>query len=181
DNEEPDLRGCIDGLQRLPLRSAAELREMNHVAADFYLVPGSAWAFRKSMAAGRRCGDLVKERGKGRLLGPPGIHAGLALMEGIQEIVLPNDFLMLVDDNNVYSQATVAGAIEMCKVSESSEARNKNNRNPNEDELQPWEEGSGNIQIGINETPNFRAAPPKDTNEETMAKLDKLSGDDLKG
>eukprot|EP00959_Pyramimonas_sp_CCMP1952_P157805 3299856-Pyramimonas_sp.AAC.1 len=39
------------------------------------------------MAAGHCCGNLVRESGAGHLLGPPGARAGLALAEGLREIV----------------------------------------------------------------------------------------------
>ncbi|CAK0870947.1 unnamed protein product, partial [Prorocentrum cordatum] len=241
DYEEPDLRGRISGLRRLALRSAAEMREMNHMATDFYLVPVSNWAFRKSMTADHCCWNLVRERGKGHLLTPPGAHAGLAFIEGTQVAVTEwqeddatsvtasmgwamdtlNDFLTMADGNNAYGQAAVAGAIRLRRVSESYEARDSKNGGPNEDEQQFWEGGhgqysdlinegrdlkqavgvliafvggkgsqsaapkmelggTGNIQICINEAPNFRAALPKDTDEGTMAKLDKFPTRDLK-
>eukprot|EP00959_Pyramimonas_sp_CCMP1952_P378831 7935686-Pyramimonas_sp.AAC.1 len=47
----------------------------------------SDWAFRKSPAAGRSYGNQVKERGKEHVLGPSGIHAGMAPVQGTQEIM----------------------------------------------------------------------------------------------
>eukprot|EP00959_Pyramimonas_sp_CCMP1952_P200068 4184440-Pyramimonas_sp.AAC.1 len=69
----------------------------------------------------------------------------------------PNGFLMMVGGNNAHSQAMVTETIKLRKVSEDHMARNSKNIDPNEDEQQFWEEGLGNIQIGINEAPNFRA------------------------
>ncbi|CAK0849439.1 unnamed protein product [Prorocentrum cordatum] len=187
-DEGPDLRGATSGLLRLAIRSAAEMREMSHLTTDFYFAPVSAWAFRKSLAAGHCYGGLVRERGTGRLLGPPGIHAGMAPMEGISEaatelgkegaasveasMVLAtdssNNLLVLVGGSNACSQAAVTEAIKLRKVSESNQARN--------DEEQFWKEGMGNIQTSTKATPNFRAAPPKDANEEILEKVGKLSG-----
>eukprot|EP00959_Pyramimonas_sp_CCMP1952_P136014 2845725-Pyramimonas_sp.AAC.1 len=64
----------------------------------------------------------------------------------------------------------------MRKVRESYKARNNKNRNPEEDQQEFWEEGSGKIQIGINKFPDFRAVPPKGMTDETMAKLGQFAG-----
>ncbi|CAK0863461.1 unnamed protein product, partial [Prorocentrum cordatum] len=159
---------------------------MGHMAADFYIMPSY--------------GNQVRERGEGRMLGPPGIHAGMPLLECTLEIVSDwqkedpttvaasvdramdalGDVLMMVDSNGEHSQAMVTETINMCKVSESYEARNSKNRNPNVDEQQSWGEGSSKIQIEINGAPNFRAALPRGATEETTAKLDQFSGRDLR-
>eukprot|EP00959_Pyramimonas_sp_CCMP1952_P158311 3310835-Pyramimonas_sp.AAC.1 len=39
------------------------------------------------MAAGQNYGGQVKEKGKGRKMGPPGLHAGMVLIGGIQDLV----------------------------------------------------------------------------------------------
>eukprot|EP00959_Pyramimonas_sp_CCMP1952_P323629 6772886-Pyramimonas_sp.AAC.1 len=49
----------------------------------------------------------------------------------------------------------------MCNVSESYKARNNKNRRPNEDAQEFWEEGSGNIHIDINESPNTQGGYPE--------------------
>eukprot|EP00959_Pyramimonas_sp_CCMP1952_P138055 2889780-Pyramimonas_sp.AAC.1 len=143
---------------------------MNHMASGFSLMPVSNLAFRKSPAAGQSNGNLVREKGKGHKLGPPGIHTGIAPMGGAQEMASEwqkeddttapvsidramdtlNDSLKLMGDNSERSEAIITETIKMCKVSESYKARNSKNRNPNEDEQEFWEEGSGKIQIGIN-------------------------------
>ena len=124
---------------------------------------------------------------------------GMALLEGLSETVTEwqaedaswvansdewgidtlNNFLIMTEGSSTYSQAMVTEAINMCKVRESYTARNSRNRNPNE-EGHVWKEGMGNIQISINAAPNFRAALPKDTSDEILEKLDKLSGHNLK-
>ncbi|CAK0828529.1 unnamed protein product [Prorocentrum cordatum] len=134
DYEEFDLRACINGLQGLALCSAAEMRDVICMASDSILMSDSNWAPRKSMAAGQNYGNQVGERGGGRKMGPPGIHAGTVPMAAITE------------------------TIKMRKVSESNKTRNIKNRSPNEDEREIWEEGPGRIQVGINEFPSARAA-----------------------
>eukprot|EP00959_Pyramimonas_sp_CCMP1952_P247821 5180625-Pyramimonas_sp.AAC.1 len=89
----------------------------------------------------------------------------------------PSDFLKLMKDNSEHSQAMIMETITMCKVSESYKARNSKNRGPNEDE-EFWEEELGNIQIGINEPPNFRAAPPHNMRECAWAKPGQVAGRD---
>eukprot|EP00959_Pyramimonas_sp_CCMP1952_P205996 4307557-Pyramimonas_sp.AAC.1 len=67
-----------------------------------------------------------------------------------------NDFPKLTEDNSEHSQSLIMETIKMCKASDSYQARNNKNRNPNEDE-EFWEEGPGKIQISINEPSNFKA------------------------
>ncbi|CAK0873688.1 unnamed protein product [Prorocentrum cordatum] len=175
DYEKFDLRGCIDGPQRLATRPAAEVREMNHVASDLFFVPVSNWAFRKSSAAGQNYGNQFSERGRGRKLGPTAVAVSIDRAPGAL-----TDFLELAGDNGERSQAMVTETINGCNVSGSHKARNKKNRNPGEDEQEFWEEGPGNIPIGINGPPNFRAALPKGTKEGAIAKLGQFASHNLR-
>eukprot|EP00959_Pyramimonas_sp_CCMP1952_P473744 9502253-Pyramimonas_sp.AAC.1 len=60
-------------------------------------------------------------------------------------------------------------------------ARDNNKKSdPNEDEQEFWEEGSGHIQIGINGSPRFRAVPPKNAREDAIAKLVQFAGRNLR-
>eukprot|EP00959_Pyramimonas_sp_CCMP1952_P256502 5357962-Pyramimonas_sp.AAC.1 len=87
------------------------------------------------MAAGQNYGNQVRENGNGRKMGPPGIHAGTALMEGIQELAsewqqsyhtaVPASMhramgtlsgpLKLMEDNGKHSQAMITETINMYK------------------------------------------------------------------
>eukprot|EP00959_Pyramimonas_sp_CCMP1952_P078956 1650629-Pyramimonas_sp.AAC.1 len=117
-------------------------------------MPLSNWAFRKPLAAGPNYGGQARERGKGHELGPPRMHAGMAPMGGVQEMVsdwqntdptamaasidramdTPDDFLKPVEDNSEHGQAMATATIKMRRASESYKARNNKNRNPKEDE-----------------------------------------------
>eukprot|EP00959_Pyramimonas_sp_CCMP1952_P064181 1340620-Pyramimonas_sp.AAC.1 len=59
---------------------------MSHMALDFFLMPISNFAFRKSPTAGQSYGGQVREKGAGRKMRPPGMRAGFAPMEGTQEM-----------------------------------------------------------------------------------------------
>ncbi|CAK0829603.1 unnamed protein product, partial [Prorocentrum cordatum] len=116
----------------------------------------------------------------GRMLGPLGIHAGMALMEGIQEFVSEwqeadpttvaasidrtmdtlNDFLTLADDSTERGQAVVTETIKMCKVSESYMVPNSKNRL-------------------ASTGPPASGGLPNDAKEEAVAKLGQFSGRNL--
>ncbi|CAK0890076.1 unnamed protein product, partial [Prorocentrum cordatum] len=136
---------------------------------------------------------------KGHLLGPPGIRAGMAPMEGISETVAEsqkedaasvgasliraidtlNNILALMDGSNTHGHAMVNDSIKLRKVSEGCKARSSKNNEQNEDEYF-WEEDMSNNHISIDATTDFRAAPPKGTREEGLEKHDKFSGHNLK-
>ncbi|CAK0856443.1 unnamed protein product [Prorocentrum cordatum] len=170
----------ITNQSSLALLSAAEIRDMSPMTSDFFLVPVSNLALRKSPAAGQSYGGQVREKGKGRKLGPPGKRAEIALMEGLDRAMgALNDFLKLKGGDSERSQAMVAEATGKCEVSESYKARNRKNNNPNLDE-EFWGEDSDMIQIGINGPPNFRAAPPNSAREEALAKQGQFAGHDAR-
>eukprot|EP00959_Pyramimonas_sp_CCMP1952_P247895 5181964-Pyramimonas_sp.AAC.1 len=117
-------------------------------------MPVSTLAFCQTLAAGQSYGNLAREKGDRRKLGPPGTRAGMAPMEGVQETAsewqkedestvpvsmdramdTPRGCLKPMEDDSERRQAMIAGAVKMREVSESYAARNSKSREPNEDE-----------------------------------------------
>eukprot|EP00959_Pyramimonas_sp_CCMP1952_P318801 6670462-Pyramimonas_sp.AAC.1 len=155
-----------------------------------------------SLAAGHCHGNLVRERGKGHLLGAPGIHTGMALYgrhlgdsDGMAERGhCIGGKIYDLGDRHAEQFLGVGGRQQHLQPDHSHRddqavqfQRELQGSQQQEQEpergravLGGWHGQDPNHHQASARPPNFRAAFPKSTNEEILKNLDKFPGHNLK-